>query len=83
MTAGPVDNAAVSESLAMRARDQLQRCSDLRAGVLASSMYEFGLTGGTSFPRQLRSMRKHTTLASDESYLEFEAEKMLVCDLRV
>ena len=70
--------AVRSESLANRAREQLQRSHDMRSGTLPSSQYSRNLQGGTRFPTMLRSIRKEAALASDGKYLEFEADKLQV-----
>jgi hypothetical protein len=61
-----------------QAKHQLKRSDELRRGVLPSSVYEPGLTGGARFPRQLRRMRKDVALSIDEKYLLYEHDKRQV-----
>jgi hypothetical protein len=60
----------------MRARDQLQRSSDLRAGVLPTSQYGENLHGGSGFPDRLRKVRKSHAVDIDSQYLSHEADKL-------
>ncbi len=64
----------------MRAKQQLVRSDELRRGMLPTSRYSDGLTGGAKFPQQLRSRRRDICLAADAKYLAFEHEKLQVGD---